>query len=146
MHRRGLRITLWVALLLAAIGVAYERTDQVWGSVAEGLAWFLSNKGLAAVYVSLIALMVIGTGRAGQALATLAPASRMALTTYLTQSVVMIFSLSRGPSTSPSPARRSSSRSARRSSSPSRFRSAAGGWSATDRWAGLRVCTCHHRA
>lgn len=88
---RGLRIAAIVALIVAGSGLLSNTTLNLPGGFLATLSYYAENFGMAALYISAIALLYTTSSVANRALNIFAPPGRMALTNYLTQSVVMTF-------------------------------------------------------
>ncbi len=90
-HRRGLIAALVLGAILPITGYLVLNNVKPLGPFAREYGWLASNHALTMFYVALIALIHLREGSGARRLQWLAPAGRMALTNYLTQSLVMTF-------------------------------------------------------
>jgi uncharacterized protein len=94
---RDFRIAAIVALIVAASGLLTNTILDLPRGFLAALSYYAENFGMTAFYISAIALLYASSPGARRALNVFAPPGRMALTNYLTQSVVMtIMSMSYG--------------------------------------------------
>lgn len=88
-HRRGLMAALALGAILPITGYLVLNYVRPLGPFAREYGWLASSHALTMFYVALIALIHLRAGSGARRLRWLAPAGRMALTNYLTQSLVM---------------------------------------------------------
>jgi uncharacterized protein len=88
-HRRGLLAALVVAAVAVGAGHVYDHFKPGWAEELNMLSWWFMDKGVTLLYVSGIALLFTTAHRATRALRIFAAPGRMALTNYLSQSLVM---------------------------------------------------------
>jgi uncharacterized protein len=88
-HRRGFLLLAAVSVLTIVGSHGYTVMNLDWGRVASSLKWFASTKGPTFLYIALIALLCTSVPRAARVLRVFAAPGRMALTSYLTQTIVL---------------------------------------------------------
>lgn len=88
-RRRGFLVLGAASALAIGLGHSYTAMELDWGHAAEMLQWWAIDKGPTVLYIALIALLFTTFRAATRALSVFAAPGRMALTIYLTQSVVL---------------------------------------------------------
>lgn len=88
-RRKQFAIAGGIALLLVVAGNISFYQEPANAALQRFLGFWAANVALAAVYLCVFALLVPRGGKVAERLAILAPVGRMALTNYITQSVVM---------------------------------------------------------
>jgi uncharacterized protein len=88
-HRRGFLLLAAVSVLTIVGSHGYTVMNLNWGRVASSLQRFASTKGPTFLYIALIALLCTSVPRAARVLRVFAAPGRMALTSYLTQTIVL---------------------------------------------------------
>jgi uncharacterized protein len=88
-RRRGYVVLGAASALAIALGHGYTAMELDWGARAGLLQWWAVAKGPTFFYVALITLLFTSFRAAARALSVFAAPGRMALTSYLTQTVVI---------------------------------------------------------
>jgi uncharacterized protein len=88
-RRRGFIVLGAASALIIALGHSYGAMELDWGQNARGLQWWATDKGPTFLYIALITLLFTSFRAAARALSVFAAPGRMALTSYLTQTVVI---------------------------------------------------------
>jgi uncharacterized protein len=93
-RRRGFMVLGAASALAIALGHGYTAMELDWGGPASwlswsSLSWTATDKGPTVLYIALITLLFTSFRAAARALSVFAAPGRMALTSYLTQTVVI---------------------------------------------------------
>jgi uncharacterized protein len=88
-RRRGFLVLAAASALAIALGHGYTTMELDWGARAGLLQWWAAAKGPTFLYIALITLLFTSFRAAARALSVFAAPGRMALTSYLTQTVVI---------------------------------------------------------
>jgi uncharacterized protein len=88
-RRRGFLVLAAASVLTIALAHGYTAMELDWGARAGLLQWWAGAKGPTFLYIALITLLFTSFRAAARALSVFAAPGRMALTSYLTQTVVI---------------------------------------------------------
>jgi uncharacterized protein len=88
-RRRGFLLLGAASALVIALGHGYTAMELDWGLWVRGLQWDAVTKGPTFLYIALVTLLLTSFRAAARALSVFAAPGRMALTSYLTQTVVI---------------------------------------------------------